>query len=231
MSGNGKLRALVVEHERATPGGLVYEWLEAHDADVEELRIDIDDRHVDPRDYDLLIPLGSEFAAFDDHIPWIPREKELLQEAVEADVSVLGICFGGQLLARALGGKSFRAGESEIGWLPIRTRDPELVPAGPWFQWHFDTFTAPPGATVLADTDVGPQAYVVGRNMGVQFHPEVTPQIMDSWVRTYRHELDAEGVDPDALLEQTRRQAAVNRRTSLQLLESFLERVARLGKA
>ena len=231
MSGNGKLRALIVEHERATPGGLVYEWLEAHDADVEELRIDIDDRHVDPGDYDLLIPLGSEFAAFDDHIPWIPREKELLQEAVEADVSVLGICFGGQLLARALGGKSFRAGESEIGWLPVRTRDPELVPAGPWFQWHFDTFTAPPGATVLADTDVGPQAYVVGRNMGVQFHPEVTPQIMDSWVRTYRHELDAEGVDPDALLEQTRRQAAVNRRTSWQLLEAFLDRVARLGKA
>ena len=231
MSDNGKLRALIVEHERATPGGLVYEWLEAHDADVEELRIDIDDRHVDPGDYDLLIPLGSEFAAFDDHIPWIPREKELLQEAVEADVSVLGICFGGQLLARALGGKSFRAGESEIGWLPVRTRDPELVPAGPWFQWHFDTFTAPPGATVLADTDVGPQAYVVGRNMGVQFHPEVTPQIMDSWVRTYRHELDAEGVDPDALLDQTRRQAVVNRRTSWQLLEAFLERVARLGKA
>jgi GMP synthase-like glutamine amidotransferase len=231
VSDNGKLRALIVEHERATPGGLVYEWLEAHDAEVEELRIDIDDGHVDPRDYDLLIPLGSEFAAFDDHIPWIPREKELLQEAVEADVSVLGICFGGQLLARALGGESFRAGESEIGWLPIRTRDPELVPAGPWFQWHFDTFTAPPGATVLADTDVGPQAYVVGRNMGVQFHPEVTPQIMDSWVRTYRHELDAEGVDPDALLEQTRRQAAVNRRTSWQLLEAFLERVARLGKA
>ncbi|HEU5277619.1 MAG TPA: type 1 glutamine amidotransferase [Gaiellaceae bacterium] len=231
MSDNGKLRALIVEHERATPGGLVYEWLEAHDADVEELRIDIDDRHVDPADYDLLIPLGSEFAAFDDHIPWIPREKELLQEAVEADVSVLGICFGGQLLARALGGKSFRAGESEIGWLPVRTRDPELVPAGPWFQWHFDTFTAPPGATVLADTDVGPQAYVVGRNMGLQFHPEVTPQIMDSWVHTYRHELDAEGVDPDALLEQTRRQAAVNRRTSWQLLEAFLDRVARLGKA
>lgn len=224
------MRALIVEHERATPGGLVYEWLESHGADVEELRIDVDDRNVDPSEYDLLVPLGSEFAAFDDHIAWIPRERDLLKRATDADVSVLGICFGGQLLARTLGGESFRAERSEIGWLPVRTTDPELVPEGPWFQWHFDSFTTPPGATLLADSDAGPQAYVIGRSMGVQFHPEVTPQIMESWVSVYRHELDAEGVDPDALLEQTLTNAEVNRRTSWRLLDTFLERVARLGQ-
>ena len=168
------------------------------------------------------------FAAFDDHIGWIPRERALLRKAVDADVSVLGICFGGQLLARELGGDAFRAGVSEIGWLPVRTKDPELVPEGPWFQWHFDTFTAPPGATVIADSEVGPQAYVIGRSMGVQFHPEVTPKIMDDWVRVYRHELDAEGVDPDALLEQTHTRAEENRKTSWRLLDAFLERVAKL---
>jgi GMP synthase-like glutamine amidotransferase len=179
-------------------------------------------------EYDLVIPLGSEFAAFDDHIAWIPRERELLRKAVDADVSVLGICFGGQQLARELGGKSFRADVSEIGWLPVRTEDPELVPEGPWFQWHFDTFTAPAGSTVIADSHVGPQAYVIGRCMGVQFHPEVTPRIMDDWVRVYRHELDAEGVDPDALLEQTHRHAEENRKTSWRLLDAFIQRVARL---
>jgi GMP synthase-like glutamine amidotransferase len=228
MSGNGKVRALIVEHERATPGGLVYDWLDSHDADVEELRIDVDAGDVDPSEFDLIIPLGSEFAAFHDHIPWIPRERVLLRNAVDADVSVLGICFGGQLLARELGGEAFRAGASEIGWLPVRTKDPELVPEGPWFQWHFDTFTAPPGATVVADTDVGPQAYVIGRSMGVQFHPEVTPTIMDDWVRVYRHELDAEGVDPDELLEQTHARADENRKTSWRLLDAFIHRVARL---
>lgn len=222
------MKALIVEHERATPGGLVYDWLDSHAADVEELRIDVDDRDVDPSSYDLIVPLGSEFAAFDDHIAWIPRERELLRRAVQADVSVLGICFGGQQLARELGGKSFRADVSEIGWLPVRTKDPQLVPEGPWFQWHFDTFTAPPGATVIADSEVGPQAYVIGRSMGVQFHPEVTPQIMDDWVRVYRHELDAEGVDPDALLEQTHAQAEQNRKTSWRLLDAFIRRVARL---
>jgi GMP synthase-like glutamine amidotransferase len=222
------MKALIVEHERATPGGLVYDWLDSHDLDVEELRIDVEDEEPDPSGYDLIIPLGSEFAAFDDHIAWIPRERLLLRRAVEADVSVLGICFGGQQLARELGGKSFRAGVPEIGWLPVRTKDPELVPEGPWFQWHFDTFTAPPGATVIADSEVGPQAYVIGRSMGVQFHPEVTPTILDDWVRVYRHELDAEGVDPDALLEQTHARAAENRKTSWRLLDAFIHRVARL---
>ncbi|MGZ8696093.1 MAG: hypothetical protein ACXWZ1_01920 [Gaiellaceae bacterium] len=71
---------------------------------------------------------------------------------------------------------------------------------------------------------------MAGRSMGVQFHPEVTPQIMDDWVRVYRHELDAEGVDPDRLLEQTHVRAEENRATSWRLLDAFLARIARLGR-
>jgi len=227
---NGSFRALIIEHERATPGGLIYEWLADHDAEVDELRIDVEEREVDPSGYDLIVPLGSEFAAYDDTIPWIEREKRLLQRAAEADVPVLGICFGGQLLARVLGGESFRAETAEIGWLPVRTSDPELVPEGPWFQWHFDTFTVPEGATVVAETDVGPQAFVIGRSLGVQFHPEITPQIMDDWVRVYRHELDESGVDPDALLEETHRRAESTRATSRQLLDAYLERILKVNR-
>jgi GMP synthase-like glutamine amidotransferase len=229
MSRNGSFRALVVEHERATPGGLVYDWLDDYGAEVEDLRIDVEEREVDPAEYDLLVPLGSEFAAYDDTVPWIEREKRLLERAVEADVPVLGICFGGQLLARVLGGRCYRADGAEIGWLPVRTRDPELVPEGPWFQWHFDTFTVPDGATVLAESELGPQAYVLGRSLGVQFHPEVTPTIMEDWVRVYRHELDADGVDPDALLQETYDRAASARASSRRLLDTYLERVAKLG--
>ena len=57
---------------------------------------------------------------------------------------------------------------------------------------------------MIAENEVGPQAYVIGRSLGVQFHPEVTTTIMDDWVRVYRHELDEHGVDPDGLLEETR---------------------------
>ncbi|OLC66911.1 MAG: hypothetical protein AUH76_00190 [Candidatus Rokubacteria bacterium 13_1_40CM_4_67_11] len=227
MSTQPDFRALIVQHEEPTPPGLVSDWLDQRGARIDVLRIDLDDRVPDPRDYELIVSLGSEFAAFDDSIPFIQREVQLLRQAAAYDVPVLGLCFGGQLMARALGGRSFRADRAEIGWLPVRTDDPQLIAEGPWFQWHFDTFTLPPGAKLLAETDVGPQAYMVGRSLGLQFHPEVTPEIMDAWVQTYRHELDGDGVDPDALLEETRRRAPVSRKLAERLFDRYLDAIVR----
>ena len=228
MSERPALRALIVQHEAPTPPGLVGDWLAQRAAWVEILRIDLEDRVPDAHEYDLIVSLGSEFPAFDDSVPFIGRETRLIQQAAAADVPVLGLCFGGQLMARVLGGRSFHAQRSEIGWLPVRSNDPELIAEGPWFQWHFDSFTLPPGATLIAETDIGPQAYVIGRSLGLQFHPEVTPEIMDAWVSAYRHELDAEGVDPDALLEETRRRATSARANAERLLDAYLENVARV---
>lgn len=224
-----KLKALIVQHEEPTPPGLLGQWLDERNAEIDVLRIDLEAQIPDPRDYQLIASLGSEFAAFDDSVPFIHRESELIRQAAQHDVPFLGLCFGGQLMARVLGGKSFRSERSEIGWLPVRSTDRDLIPEGPWFQWHFDTFSLPPGAKLIARTDVGPQAYVIGRSLGLQFHPEVTPQIMDSWVRAYRHELDGDGVDPDALLEETNRLAPGVRRTAIRLFDRFLESVARVG--
>ena len=228
MTERPALRALIVQHEAPTPPGLVSDWLAQRAASVDVLRIDLEDHVPDPRDYDLIVSLGSEFPAFDDSVPFIGRERQLIQQAASADVPFLGLCFGGQLMARVLGGRSFRADRSEIGWLPVRTNDPELVGEGPWFQWHFDSFTLPPGARLIAETDIGPQAYLIGRSLGLQFHPEVTPEIMAAWVGAYRHELDTEGVDPDALLEETRRRAATARANAERLLNAYLDSVARI---
>jgi GMP synthase-like glutamine amidotransferase len=223
-------RTLILQHEAATPPGLMTTWLHEQSARVESLRIDEDKRPVDARDYDLIVSLGSEFAAFDDSVPFVPREARLFEQARESDVPILGLCFGGQMLARVLGAELYRSEQPEIGWLPVRTTDPDLVSAGPWFQWHFDTFTAPPGARVVAETDVGPQAFIAGRSMGLQFHPEVTPQIMEEWVRVYPHELEAEGVDPEGLLEETRRRATEARRVTWRLFDRFRDAVARRGR-
>jgi GMP synthase-like glutamine amidotransferase len=221
-------RALVIQHEAPTPPGLIDPWLRERGAEPDTLRIDERDPHdIDPREYELIVSLGSEFGAYQDDVEWIGREMDFLRDATAAEVPILGVCFGGQILARVLGGEVYRSEREEIGWLPIGTRDPELMPNGPWFQWHFDTFRVPPGATVVAENDVGPQAYVIGRSLGLQFHPEVTTGIMDSWVRAYRHELDQHGVDPDALLAETRERAAEHRRNSWTLLDAFLEHVAR----
>ena len=223
-----KLKALILQHEEPTPPGYLAEWLQERDAEFDVHRIDLHEWTRDPRDYDFIASLGSEFAAFDDSKPFIRREADLLHAAAKADVPVLGLCFGGQLLARVLGGKSFRSEHAEIGWLPVRSNDPDLVSEGPWFNWHFDTFTLPPGAKLIAQTDVAPQAYVIGRSLGLQFHPEVTPEIMESWVKAYRHELDGDGVDPDALLEETNRLAPAVRKRSEQLFTNFVENIAKL---
>jgi GMP synthase-like glutamine amidotransferase len=224
-----RYRALILQHEQPTPAGLILDWLGDRGIDDELYRIDLEERVVDLEDHDLIVSLGSEFAAFDDHIPWIPREASLLEDALRRDVPVLGLCFGAQLMTRVLGGRCYRSEESEIGWLPVRTTDPDLVPEGPWFQWHFDSFELPPGATLLADSPAGPQAFLVNRSLGVQFHPEVTPRIMDEWVREYRHELDAEGVDPDGLVRETREQDASNRERAWRLLDRWLAAVAGFG--
>jgi len=224
-----KPRVLVVQNEGASPPGLISAWLDEQAAQVSVLRIDLEEDDVDPRDYQVIVPLGSEFPAYDESRSFVERSRRLLERAVDRDVPILGVCFGGQLLARVLGGRAYRAPRSEIGWISVRTHDPDLVSEGPWFQWHFDAFSVPPGATLVAENDAGPQAFVSGRHLGVQFHPEVTPEIMDGWVRTYRHELNDEGVDPDAILEETNAHAEAHRRNSERLLRRYFEAVARIG--
>ena len=219
---DGELRVLIVQHEEPTPPGVLGEWLTNLGAQLDVFRIDLEDRNVEPRDYDLIASLGSQYAA------WIEREKALFLNATEADVPILGLCFGGQLLARILGGECYRGELSEVGWLPVETRDRELVLEGPWFQWHFDTVTLPQGAKLVADSPAGPQVFVIGRSLGLQFHPEVTPQIMEAWVKAYPHELAAVGVDPNELLKETNRIASASRKNALQLFERFVDDVAGL---
>jgi GMP synthase-like glutamine amidotransferase len=215
---------LVIQHEESVPGGLLDAWLERREADRDAYRIDIDRRQVNPADYGMIVSLGSEFAAFDDSIPWLEKETQLLLHATRTGVPVLGICFGGQLLARVLGGTAFRSENAEIGWLPIRSQDRSLIADGPWFQWHYDAFTAPPDARQVADNGAGPQAYTFGRSLGVQFHPEVTPEIVGEWVKSSRPELARRGVDPDLLLEETYARAETSRALAYGLFDAFLER-------
>jgi GMP synthase-like glutamine amidotransferase len=222
-------RVLLIEHERVTPAGLVNDWLEAHDADVHAVAIAEVVEHDAPQAYDLIVSLGSEVSAYDDGVPWIGGELQLLGEAVAADVPVLGICFGGQLLARALGADVFRAREPEIGWRELESMSVDLIPVRPWFQWHFDTFSRPPGATLLARNEAGPQAFMHGRSLGLQFHPEVDVEIINNWAVIYRHELDEHGVDAHELLAHTRGVADTAREVSWALLEGYFKHIALLN--
>ena len=158
----------------------------------------------DPAGYDVVVPLGSRWAAYDERLPWIAGEVAMVREALDAGLGVLGVCFGGQLLARVLGGSVARSPEPEIGWHEVRSANPALVPPGPWFQWHFDRLTLPPGSVEVARNDRATQAFVQGRALGLQFHPELDEALLELWIA---EDADGDiarlGLDPDALRART----------------------------
>lgn len=136
----------------------------------------------DPLGYDVIVPLGARWAVHDERVPWIADESTMVRHALDSGLGVLGVCFGGQLLAQALGGTVARSPQPEIGWCDVHTDNPGLVPAGPWFQWHFDRLTAPPGAVEVARNGSATQAFVKGRALGLQFHPEVDTALVEQWI-------------------------------------------------
>ena len=220
------MRALIIQHDPTGPAGHVSNWLAARGDDQDVWLISGEEREVDPLAYDVIVALGSESAAYDDSVPWLDLELGLLRRAFDADVPMLGICFGSQILARALGGRAMPAAQAEIGWVAVTSRDPELIPAGPWFEWHYDTFTPPPGAVLLAESPAAPQAYMLGRTLAVQFHPEVTPEMVDAWLTKGHDLLVRDGVDGDRVLAEMRERDEENRDGVWRLLDAFMDRVA-----
>jgi GMP synthase-like glutamine amidotransferase len=171
--------ALVLEHDQDAPAGLLQAW--ASDRGVPLEVVAAGAPIPDPVGRPFLVSLGAEASAYDDTVPWLAAERAALDRAIAHDVPVLGICFGGQHLARALGGVVAPGPRAEVGWLAVESLAPEVVPPGPWLQWHRDCFTVPPGAELLARSPVCAQAFRRGPHLGVQFHPEVTPAIALDW--------------------------------------------------
>lgn len=154
----------------------------------------------DPREYAFVASLGSEHSVTE-RDGWVPDEVALLAEAVDADVPVLGLCFGGQALSAALGGGVDVLDAPEIGWIPVESGDP-LVPAGHWLQYHFDLMRLPPGASELARSPAGLAAFRHGRHLGVQFHPEADGPLLDLWARA-DPKLASLGITPEDLAAQS----------------------------
>ncbi|WP_128374685.1 type 1 glutamine amidotransferase [Streptomyces cavernae] len=235
------LRALVVRHDHASLSGPVGGRLTRLGYVLDEVTVVPADRHrapavdfvfPDPAGYDLLVLLGAPWSVYDRNAvaPWIDGELHLLRTAHASGTPVLGICFGAQALATALGGRVERAPRPEIGWTTVESEAPELVAAGPWFQWHFDRFVTPPGAVELAHSAVGPQAFRSGRALGVQFHPEITEATLRMWFDLGGRRQAAEhGVDPDRLLADTTALRNESRQRAHDLVDAFLAQVAAYG--
>ena len=215
-------RALVLQHGDLGPPGVLAHWAESRGIalDVHHAKRDGALPALDGQAF--VASLGSPHNPADLDVAEVAAEIAFLRAAVERDVPVLGLCFGGQALANVLGGAIERAPQPELGWCTVRSASPDVVAEGPWLQWHFDRFTLPPGAEQLAESDAGVQAFRHGRHLGVQFHPESTIEIVRAWARTDGERLRALGIDDgEAFVERGRHHAAAAEAAAFQLFDAF----------
>jgi GMP synthase-like glutamine amidotransferase len=220
--------ALILQHGPTGPPGVLGEWAQSREIEFEVHHTYLDGAwpEVDGRAF--VSCLGSKHSPLDRETPVVAATIDLIAQAVEADVPVLGLCYGGQVLADVLGGTVEPAPEAEIGWHMIESDAPELVAPGPWLEWHYQRFTLPPGAQELARSKAGVQAFMSGPHLGTQFHPESTIEIVTQWARSDGEKLEQLGLtDAEAGLEAGRSGAATARTHAFQLFDGFWERAQR----
>jgi len=172
---------VILMHEDEDPPAVLGDWLEERGIAHRVERVWEDGVPANPREFGWVAALGSYHSATQNEPRWIPDEVDFLRRAVDADVPVLGICFGGQALALALGGEISPADPVSIGWWRIESEDPSVIPEGPWAHHNYERFSVPERATLLARSPSGPGAFRLGPHLGLQFHPEATPAIVTAW--------------------------------------------------
>lgn len=184
----------------------------------------------EPTGYDVIVPLGARWPVYDAALrdSWVGAEMAMIRRAVDAGVGVLGVCFGGQLVAQAFGGSVSRSPAPEIGWYDVVSDDERVVPGGLWFQWHFDRWTLPPGATEIARTPNASQAFILGTALALQFHPELDSELLETWLADDRDGAAAGlGRTHDELRLQTKELADDAAARLRRLVHGFLGRVVR----
>jgi GMP synthase-like glutamine amidotransferase len=228
------VRTLIVEHDPLSTPERVGAHLEKRGADLEPFVVveDIRDPAVTATfpdgGYDLVVLMGSPWSVYEDRVQgWLGPELDFIRRQLAAGVPMLGICFGAQAMSTALGGSVSHAARPEFGWTSVRSGT-EHINEGPWFQFHHDELTVPPGADELARNESGIQAFRAGRGLAVQFHPEMTGDLLASWCQEEggAQELIESGVDPDELVEVTRIKEVESQPGLERLLDWFLDEVA-----
>jgi GMP synthase-like glutamine amidotransferase len=223
-------RALFLRHHHEDRPGLVGEAFEARDFEVSVVMMDEESPTPSVEGFDVLVILGSKHAVYDEAVEaaWFGRELDVIAQAEQLDIPIFGICFGAQALCLHHGGVVERSRAPEVGWFSIDEHNESGIGAGPWFEFHFDHCTLPAGAELWATSPRAVQAFAVGKNVGVQFHPEVDDaQLADWFASGDDNGARSLGVDPTELLAETARETPAARLRAVALVDLFLAHIAR----
>lgn len=210
---------LVLQHSSAAGPSSFIEVLDAR-RDIAPWRlIEVavpEDLPVDLAEVAGIVVMGGTMSATDPGAEsWMPRELELLREAVDIELPVLGVCLGAQMLAAAHGGRVERRSTPEIAYLPVtRTADASDDPvfggwqdgAAPLFLHEDEVVELPEAAVPMLEGSEATPGWRLGSAWAVQFHPEVDAEQVESWLALHALTplLDRAGVNPEELADQAR---------------------------
>lgn len=218
------LKALVIQNTESEGLGIVSKNLRQKgiSADfIKTFKYGLIPKHIDG--YDGLVVLGGPMGVYEDDLyPFIRQEISLLKDAVKKNIPVLGICLGAQLLAKAAGADVYKGTKKEIGWYEITLNEQgkrDMLFIGlpdkfTVFQWHGDTFDFgkdlnPVAGTFLASSELFQNQIIkVGKNAyGLQFHLEVTEEMIRNWINVNDRELNfvKDYINPETILRDTSR--------------------------
>ncbi|HTY15739.1 MAG TPA: type 1 glutamine amidotransferase [Methanoregulaceae archaeon] len=215
----------IFQHGPGEPPGYILEIIEEKMLEYEIIRPFDSDRVPERVTSSHYIFLGGLMSVNDEEeYPYLAREKRLIRQAVQSGVPLLGVCLGAQLIASSFSSKVGRC-EDEKGWTAIRKCNPSCPGTKgdeiSVFEWHGECFELPPGSSLLYTGDRVPnQMFSCGSAIGVQFHPEVTEQIIRQWT---------DSKDPaarDEILQATPSKIAGSRRFCREIMDRFLGRLS-----
>jgi GMP synthase (glutamine-hydrolysing) len=190
------VRVLSLIHQDDAPTGTFADAVQERGGDLLEWNVVRGAPPEPPENFDAVLVFGGGMHVDqEDQHPWLREEDDLIKGLLAAELPLLGVSLGGQLIAKAAGAHVGPATQEEVGWhevelTPEAAGDP-LFAAAPErfdaFQWHSYTFDLPPGGVPLARNRVGLQAYRLGESAwGIQFHAEVTREIVEGWLASER---------------------------------------------
>jgi GMP synthase-like glutamine amidotransferase len=211
--------ALVVQPRRGRPASALVDALLAHGLDPAVVPAD-DESLPDPGATPLAILVGAGRLNEARTGGRLERELEWIRRADEAGTAVLGLGHGARALALAFGGAAAPAERPLRGWAMVDTIVPHVIATGPWLAWQHDVITLPADAVQLAHNRLGSQAFRLGRHLGVQFHPEATPEDVASWAGA-----DNAAAEVESLLSVVTRDPAAAADCTHRLLSSFISSI------